>query len=63
LKVGGSLPVSAVQLPPGVTLLSDPDKIAVQCVVPVEAEEAEPGEGAAEPEVIGRKAEEESGEE
>jgi large subunit ribosomal protein L25 len=58
LKVGDSLAVSAIHLPPGVTLLSDPDQIAVHCVIPVEAEEAEPGEGGAEPEVIGRKAEE-----
>jgi large subunit ribosomal protein L25 len=58
LKVGDSLTVSAIQLPPGATLLSDPDQIAVHCVVPVEAEEGEPGEGAVEPEVIGRKAEE-----
>jgi large subunit ribosomal protein L25 len=63
LKVGDSLPVSAIQLPAGVTLLSDPDQVAVQCVIPVEAEEGEAGEGAAEPEVIGRKAEEESDEE
>ncbi len=63
LKVGDSFLVSAIHLPSGVTLLSDPDQIAVQCVVPVEAEEAEPGEGAAEPEVIGRKAEEDSDDE
>jgi hypothetical protein len=43
-----------------VTLLADPEAIAVQCVEPaVEVEaEAVPGEGA-EPEVIGRKPDEE----
>lgn len=63
LKVGDALKVGQVQLPAGVTLLSDPDQIAVQCEVPVEAEEAAPSEAGAEPEVIGRKAEEESDEE
>lgn len=60
LRVGDSLKVGDVQLPPGVTLLSDSDQVAVQCNLPVEAEEEAPGETGAEPEVIGRKAEEET---
>ena len=60
LNVGGAKKVSDVQLPAGATLISDADEIAVQCVVPTEESEAEMGEGAAEPEVIGRKAEAES---
>ena len=61
LKIGGSLTLGDVQLPAGVKLLCDPDQMAVHCIVPMEAEEAAPGEGAtAEPEVIGRKAEEEA---
>lgn len=60
LDVDGSLAADAIQLPAGAKLLSDPEAMIVHCIVPVELEEAELGEaGAAEPEVIGRKAEEE----
>jgi hypothetical protein len=55
------LSASAIHLPAGAQLLSDADLMIVHCIVPVEVEEGELGEGgAAEPEVIGRKAGEES---
>lgn len=59
LEIHGTILVGQIELPPGVTLLSDKDDIAVQCVEPIveeEATEAAVGE-AAEPEVIGRKPE------
>jgi large subunit ribosomal protein L25 len=59
LEINASILVGQIELPTGVTLLSDPDAVAVQCVEPTAEEEAAeglPGE-AAEPEVIGRKAE------
>jgi large subunit ribosomal protein L25 len=62
LKIGDSLTAADVQLPEGVNLLSDPEMIVVHCVEPVEEEEAAAA-GAAEPEIIGRKAGEEEGEE
>jgi large subunit ribosomal protein L25 len=65
LKLGDSLMASAIELPSGVKLVSDPDELVVHCVRAVTEEELEAGaaEGA-EPEVIGRKAEdEEEGEE
>jgi large subunit ribosomal protein L25 len=59
LEIGSSVTVGQLELPEGVKLLSDAEAIAVQCVEPVaEVEEAATTEGA-EPEVIGRKAEEE----
>jgi large subunit ribosomal protein L25 len=64
LEIGGSITVGQLELPQGVKVLSDAEAIAVQCVEPVAEveEEAAPTEGA-EPEVIGRKAEAEEGEE
>lgn len=59
LKLGDELTASDIELPPGVTLLSEPDEVIVHCAEPkAEAEEESVAEGA-EPEVIGRKAEEE----
>ena len=60
LELGQSLKASDIELPEGVVLISDADAVVVQCVEP--AEETEPEEGAmmpSEPEVIGRKAEDE----
>ena len=61
LQLNGTILVGQIELPAGVTLLSDGEAIAIQCVEPVDEEEA--GEGlageGAEPEVIGRKADEE----
>ena len=59
LKLGDTLTAGDIELPAGVTLLSDPETVIVQCAEPkAEAEEEVSAEGA-EPEVIGRKAEEE----
>jgi large subunit ribosomal protein L25 len=63
LKIGDSITAADLKLPPGVTLVSDPEAVIVQCVE-ARAEEEEAvaaAPGAAEPEVIGRKAEEEEG--
>jgi large subunit ribosomal protein L25 len=64
LELKDSITVGQLELPSGVKLLSEPEAIAVQCVEPAVEEEVEaaPTEGA-EPEVIGRKAEEEGEEE
>jgi len=61
LELLGTILVGQIELPPGVTLLSDAEAIAVQCVEPAVEEEAAAGLAgeAAEPEVIGRKADEE----
>ncbi|HEY5313729.1 MAG TPA: 50S ribosomal protein L25 [Pirellulales bacterium] len=57
LQLDGSLTASAIELPPGAKLMSDPDELVVHCVRPATEAEAEPGAGmGAEPEVIGRKA-------
>ncbi|HEX4000322.1 MAG TPA: 50S ribosomal protein L25 [Pirellulales bacterium] len=65
LEMNGTITVGQIELPAGVTLLSDGEAIAVQCVEPAaEVEAAEAGLGeAAEPEVIGRKPESEEDEE
>lgn len=63
LELGGAIFARELPLPEGAKLLSDPDQIVVHCVEPAGEEvAAEAPEGAAEPEVIGRKAEEEEGE-
>lgn len=64
LKVGDSLTAGDLKLPPGVTLVSDADAVIVHCVEARDEEElAAPGAGVAEPEVIGRKPDEEGEEE
>jgi len=63
LKVGDSLTAADLKLPPGVTLISDPEAVLVHCVEARTDEEIEAAAGGAEPEVIGRKAEDEEGEE
>jgi large subunit ribosomal protein L25 len=64
LNKGDEIKVSDVSVPEGFKVLTPADEIVVQCVEPVEAPEegAVPMEGA-EPEVIGRKAEDEEEEE
>ncbi len=61
LELGDSLMISAIEdLPEGATLVSDDSKIAVQCTEPVaELEDDVSSSGTIEPEIIGRKAEEE----
>lgn len=64
LHLNGSITAGQIALPAGVKLLSDPELLVVHCVPPTAEEELEPSEaGAAEPEVIGRKAEEDEGDE
>jgi large subunit ribosomal protein L25 len=62
LQIGQAIKLGDIQLPEGVSLVGSPDEMAVQCVAVVagaEDEEEEEGvAGLAEPEVIGRKAEE-----
>jgi large subunit ribosomal protein L25 len=64
LHLGGAIHVRELHLPPDVKALADPDAIVVHVTTP-QAEEAAPVPGAeqAEPEVIGRKAAAEEGEE
>ena len=64
LDLDGAIHAGELKLPPGVVLLADPEQVVVQCVTP-QAEQEIPGMEAAtaEPEVIGRKAEDEAGEE
>jgi large subunit ribosomal protein L25 len=60
LDVGNSITVADIEVPPRVTILIPEDTTLVQCVaagVEVEEEEAMEAEAGAEPEVIGRKAE------
>jgi large subunit ribosomal protein L25 len=60
LKIGDALTAADLRLPPGVKLISDPDAVLVHCAEPRAEEEAGASAGgAAEPEVIGRKADEE----
>ncbi len=62
LELGETLTAAAIELPDGVELLTDPEVVIVQCVEPTEELEAEDGAlpaGSVEPEIIGRKEEEE----
>ena len=63
LELGDSITTGQIELPPNTKMASDPDEIIVQCfeVVEVEEETDEAQRGAAEPEVIGRKSEDEEG--
>jgi large subunit ribosomal protein L25 len=64
LTIGDSLSASDIPLPPGVKLVSDPDAMVVHCVqARAEEEEGAPAAAVAEPEIIGRKAEEDEAEE
>ena len=65
LQLGAAIHVRDLHLPPGVTALADPDAIVVHVTAPQAAPEAPavPGAEQAEPEVIGRKAAAEEGEE
>jgi large subunit ribosomal protein L25 len=64
LALKGQILVKDVKLPDGATVLDDPEEIVVQCVEPAAESDEETGGEAAEPELIGRKREdEEEGEE
>ena len=61
LHLDGSITAADIKLPPGVTLISDAETLVAHCVQPLSEDEAAASEGGAgEPEVIGRKPEEES---
>ena len=62
LTIGDSVTAGDLQLPSGVKLISDAEAVVVQCIearTEEEGQDAAVTPGAAEPEVIGRKAEEE----
>jgi large subunit ribosomal protein L25 len=59
LKLGDSLTVADLIVPQGIKVLTHADVVVTHCVEPVEEEEVAPVTEGAEPEVIGRKAEEE----
>jgi large subunit ribosomal protein L25 len=61
LELGQALKVADLALPEGAELLSEPEQIVVQCVEPVEVSEEVAVTEAGEPEVIGRKPEDEQG--
>jgi large subunit ribosomal protein L25 len=64
LGLGESITLAQVELPAGVIPLADPGSVVVECHEPLVVEEEAPAEAAeAEPEVIGRKKEEEEAEE
>jgi large subunit ribosomal protein L25 len=69
LHLGDAVHVKDVPLPEGVTVMNDPEAIVVHVVAPagepepVAAAAAEPGETAAEPEIVGRRVKAEEGEE
>ncbi len=58
LNLGDKILVKDLELPPTVSVLADPELIVVECHEPTEVAEAEAAAEGAEPEVIGRKAEE-----
>jgi large subunit ribosomal protein L25 len=59
LQLHGSLSVGDIyDLPEGATLVTETDEVAVQCIEPAAEPEEEAVAAGAEPEVIGRKAEE-----
>lgn len=63
LELNQSLTVKDLVVPEGVKVLADEDAVIVECKEPKEVVEEAPAAEGAEPELIGRKAEEEEGEE
>ena len=64
LDLDDAIKASEIPLPEGAVLLTDPDATIAQCIAMAEQEDTtadEAGDEAAEPEVIGRKAEDEEG--
>ena len=60
LELGGLITLADIEVDPGIVLQDDLSKVVVQCVEPVEIVEEEAGEASeVEPEVIGRKEEDE----
>ena len=64
LKLGDTITVAGLELHEGARVLAEPEAVVVQCVEPVLEEELAPAEAVAgEPEVLGRKKEDEESEE
>jgi large subunit ribosomal protein L25 len=62
LKLNDAIKIGDLELPAGVTCLTDPEELVVQCIEPVEVPEEVAEAGEEEPEVIGgRKEEDEEG--
>jgi large subunit ribosomal protein L25 len=59
LELGQLLKLSDLELPEGCKLLSDPDLVVVQCIEPVEVPEEAAVAEAGEPEIVGRKVDDE----
>jgi large subunit ribosomal protein L25 len=59
LNLDDSITIGSLELPPTVTILIEPEMVVVQCAQPVEVEDEGAAAAPAEPEVIGRKKEEE----
>jgi large subunit ribosomal protein L25 len=62
LELGESITVGQLELPSGAKVDVDPETVVVQCVERVEVEEEEVSIGPVEPEIIGRKDDEQEGE-
>jgi large subunit ribosomal protein L25 len=63
LELNGSITIAQINPPAGVVVEGEPETIVVECAEPVEMLEPVAGAGEAEPEIIGRKKEEEGEEE
>ncbi len=63
LQLNGVITVADLHLPDGVVVHADPEDVVVQCILPREESEESGADASAEPELIGRKAEDESEEE
>ncbi len=59
LNLNESITAGEVEIPASATLVSPADQVIVQCTEPVEVTDEEEGAASVEPEVIGRKAEDE----
>lgn len=60
LQLGQAITIGQLELPPGIVVLAEPESVVVECIEPVEVvEEAAGAPAEGEPEVIGKKKEEE----
>jgi large subunit ribosomal protein L25 len=60
LQLGQAITIGQLELPPGIVVLAEPESVVVECAEPVEVvEEAAGAPAEGEPEVIGKKKEEE----
>ncbi len=61
LELGDSITAADIEIPPSAKLITPDDQIIVQCIEPTEDLDEEEGADSLEPEIIGRKAEDEEG--